>query len=220
MNIRQIAELARNRRTCKAFDPARKIPAEQISELRELLRNAPSSVNSQPWHFVVAAGDAGKARIAKATQPAFPYNAPKILDASHVIVLCVRGDLDAAHLATLLAREEADGRLKTPDALAAQRNTRQHYVDLHRYVRKDLQHWMEKQVFIALGTLLLGAAALDIDACPMEGFDAAILDAELDLHARGLTSAMVVALGYRSADDFNAAQPRSRLPEQALFTEI
>jgi len=29
-----------------------------------------------------------------------------------------------------------------------------------------------------------------------------------------------VALGYRSAGDFNAAAPKSRLPETAVFTDI
>lgn len=220
MDITGITELVRTRHTCKAFDPSRKIPAQLIEQLRDVLRHSPSSVNSQPWHFVLAGTEAGKARIATATQPAFPYNEQKILKASHVVVLCSRVDLDDAYLATLLAREEEDGRIRTAEARTAQCNTRNHYVNLHRYDRKDLQHWMEKQVFIALGSLLLGAAALGIDACPMEGFDPRRLDEELGLRSRGLTSLIVVSLGYRGTDDFNASQHKSRLPEASIFTEI
>ena len=215
-----IARLAQTRYTTKAFDPQRKIPEAAIEELRTLLRNSPSSVNSQPWHFVIAASDAGKARIARATQNGYPYNEAKIRNASHVIVMCTRSDIDAAHLATLLAQEEHDGRLPTAEAKAMQDKTRNFYVNLHRLERKDLQSWMEKQVFIALGTLLLGAVALDIDACPMEGFDARILDEELGLRDKGLTSSIVVSLGYRSPEDFNAKLPKSRLPEQAIFTTL
>ena len=54
----------------------------------------------------------------------------------------------------------------------------------------------------------------------MEGFDAQLLDAELGLAERGLTSTVLVALGYRSGDDFNAKLPKSRLTEAALFTEL
>ena len=59
-----VAQIATTRRTCKAFDPSRKIPEAVLADLRTVLRFAPASVNSQPWHFVVVASDEGKAKIA------------------------------------------------------------------------------------------------------------------------------------------------------------
>ena len=67
---------------------------------------------------------------------------------------------------------------------------------------------------------LLGAAALGLDACPMEGFDADLLDAEFGLPARNLAAVAVAALGYRGPDDWNAALPKARLPAAELFTEL
>lgn len=215
-----IVQHAQQRYTTKAFDPTRKIPPEQIAQIRTLLRHAPSSVNAQPWHFIVASSDEAKARIAQATQPGYAYNEAKIKHASHVIVFCARSDLDAAHLARLLDQEERDGRFATPAAKEGQHTARSFYVDLHRFDQKDVQHWMAKQVYLALGTALLGAATLGLDACPMEGFDARILDEVLGLRPQGLTSLVILSLGYRSPDDFNARQPKSRLPETALFTEL
>ncbi|MBV8261805.1 MAG: NAD(P)H nitroreductase, partial [Paraburkholderia sp.] len=61
---------------------------------------------------------------------------------------------------------------------------------------------------------------LEIDACPMEGFDAKALDEELGLREQGLTALVVVGLGYRSADDFNAKLPKSRLPAASVFTDL
>jgi len=69
-----ISRISQTRHTAKAFDPTRQIPDETIEKLRTLLRNAPSSVNSQPWHFLIASTPAGRARIAKATQGSFTYN--------------------------------------------------------------------------------------------------------------------------------------------------
>lgn len=215
-----LTRFAQGRHATKAFDPARKIPAAVIDELKELIRFSPSSVNSQPWHFVIASSDAARARVARAMQPGYAYNEPKVLRASHVVVLCVRTDMDDAHLAAVLAQEEADGRFANADAKTGQKNTRAFYVNLHRDERRDLSSWMEKQAYLALGTLLIGAATLEIDACPMEGFDAQALDAELGLREQGLTSLVVVSLGYRSADDFNAKLPKSRLPAAAVFTEL
>jgi nitroreductase/dihydropteridine reductase len=217
MNLSQIAK---TRYTTKAYDPTRKIPAEQVAHLQTLLRHAPSSVNSQPWHFVIASTDEGKARIAKATQPAYAYNEGKIKQASHVVVFCARQSIDEAHLQNVLAQEDQDGRFATPEAKAGQHNARSFYVNLHRYDNKDVQHWMEKQVYLALGTLLLGAATLEIDATPIEGFDARILDEELGLRAQGLTSVVIACLGYRSSEDFNARLPKSRLQEASVITQI
>ena len=205
-----ISKIATTRHAAKAFDATKTIPEAVFEELRVLLRHSPSSVNSQPWHFVVAATDAGKARIAQAAHGPYAYNEPKIRNASHVVVLCARTDLDEAYLAALLAQEDQDGRYSSPAAMDAYRQARAAYVNSHRTDRQNLPHWLEKQVYLALGTLLLGAAALELDACPMEGFDAHKLDDMLGLRAQGLASVVLVALGTHSTDDFNAKLPKSR----------
>jgi nitroreductase/dihydropteridine reductase len=218
--MENIARIATTRHTCKAFDPTKKIDASKVDALCTVLRYAPSSVNSQPWHFVIAASDEGKGLIAQATQGGFAYNEAKVRNASHVVVLCARTDLDENHLAAILAQEDADGRFATPEAKAGQNTSRSFYTGLHRNELKDASAWMEKQVYLALGTLLQGAAALEIDACPMEGFDQARLDEVLGLRERGLTSVVLTGLGYRSELDFNAKLPKSRLPTAALITVI
>lgn len=216
-----IARIALNRHTCKAYDPSRKIPAAQVEQLKTLLRYAPSSINSQPWHFIIASSDTGKARVAKAAQQGhYAANGSKILNASHVVVFCARTTLDDAYLTSLLAQEKADGRYPTPESKAAQSKGRSFYSGLHRYDYKDTQHWMEKQVYLALGTLLLGAATLEIDATPIEGFDPRILNEELGLREQGLTSVVIAALGYRGADDFNAKLPKSRFAMERVIGEI
>lgn len=216
-----IASIALSRHTCKAYDPARKIPEEQIEQIKTLLRFSPSSVNSQPWHFIVASSEEGKVRIAKAAQHGvYAANGQKILNASHVIVFCARTTMDETHIAALLAREEADGRFPTQDGKEMQNKGRNYYINLHRFDSKDTQHWMEKQVYLALGTLLLGAAAMEIDATPIEGFDPRILNEELGLREKGMTSVVLAALGYRSPEDFNAKLPKSRLAEEAVISVL
>ncbi|MCA6217091.1 oxygen-insensitive NAD(P)H nitroreductase [Ideonella sp. B7] len=214
-----LAEIARRRYTTKAFDPSRTIPAETMEQLRTLLRFAPSSVNSQPWHFVIASSEPGKALVAQGTQGNFAYNAPKVMRASHVVVLCARTELGDEHLTAVLNQEDADGRFATPEAKAGQANSRGGYVKLHREIG-DTAVWAQKQVYLALGELLLGAAALGLDACPMEGFDPAAVNAALGLNSRGLSAVVLVALGYHAEEDFNAKLPKSRLPAAAVISEI
>lgn len=215
-----ILSAATKRYTAKAYDAQRRIPEEVMQQVYKLLQNSPSSVNSQPWHFIVANTPEGRARIAKAAQGEYAYNAAKINDASHVIVLCSRIDMDDAHLEALLDQEERDGRLIDAQARAGLDAARRGYVNQHRFGDKDLPQWLEKQVYLALGTVLLGAGALEIDATPMEGFDRKIIDEEFGLHAKGLSSLVLVSFGYSSASDFNAGLPKSRLAQEAIFTFI
>ncbi|WP_457318847.1 oxygen-insensitive NAD(P)H nitroreductase [Stenotrophomonas sp. P5_B8] len=215
-----LAPVARRRHTTKAYDPTRALPPAVLHDLLDVLHHAPSSVNSQPWHFLVAASDAARARIARATQPHQPFNTAKITDASHVIVFATRTGIDDAYLAQIIEQETADGRYPSDEAREGQRGALHHFVDLHRHTLGDVEHWMQKQTYLALGTLLLAAGVHGVDATPMEGFDAAVLDAELGLRERGLTSVVLVALGYGSEANFNADLPKSRLPREQVFTHL
>jgi nitroreductase len=77
--------------TCKAYDSSRKFPSGQIEQLRTMLSDSLSSMNSQPWHYVMAASDEGKTHIAKAIQhPVYAADGSKIYNGSHVFVFCAR----------------------------------------------------------------------------------------------------------------------------------
>lgn len=215
-----IVQNAKSRYSTKAFDSSIELSDEQIIAIKELLRLSPSSVNSQPWHFIIASSSSAKERIARATQDDYAFNEQKILNASHVLVLCTKESIDEAYLNLLLENEERDGRFANEEAKQGQRNGRNHFVNLHQTQLKDTSHWMEKQVYLNLGSLLLGASTLGIDAVPIEGFDSKILDDEFALKSKGFKSSVIVSLGTRSQKDFNALLPKSRHAESYLFSEV
>jgi len=215
-----ILAAAKERYAVKAYDPERRVPEQAMQQIYGLLRHSPSSVNCQPWHFIVADNPAGNARMLKGVQGQFGFNEPKVRDASHVVLLCVRTNIDGDHLDSLLEQEARDGRFASEAARTALAGARAGCIAMHRDLDRDLSSWMEKQVYIALGTALLGAAALGVDATPMEGFDRQALDAEFGLDGQGLRSLAMLCFGYRAQDDFNAALPKSRLPEEQVFTFV
>ncbi|NLC99609.1 MAG: oxygen-insensitive NAD(P)H nitroreductase [Gammaproteobacteria bacterium] len=217
----QLIEALQRRYATKAFDATKKLPETVVEQLFALLRLSPSSTNIQPWHFIVASTDEGKARLAQGAGGSYSYNAAKILNASHVVLFCARTQIDDAHLQKVLAAEERDGRfVKAPEVKAAAHNTRLAYLNEHKFTKKDVPHWLEKQVYLNMGSFLLGAGLLGIDAVPLEGIDQAILDAEFGLNERDLTAITAVALGYHADSDFNAALPKSRLAAEDIFTVI
>lgn len=208
------------RYSTKAFNPEKKISEDDFEQVKSLLQMSPSSTNLQPWHFIIASTENGKDRIAKGTRKDFDFNTSKIIDASHVIVFCSRINAHDDYMKHLLQQEDQDGRYSDEEAKQRTYGARNLFTDIHRYDLKDLQHWMEKQVYLNMGNLLLGVAALGIDAVPMEGVDAKVIDQEFQLREKGFTTIGVVSLGYRSEDDFNAKLPKSRLPQDEIFTVI
>ena len=217
-----ITYYAKKRHTTKAYDPNRRIPDETVEKLKELLRFSPSSTNIQPWHFVIASTQAGKERVAKATEK-YPFNRPSILNASHVVVFASRLAVDEDYLQHVLEQEDKDGRFDADKEThkPAMHGGRSLFVNLHKQDFKDVQHWMDKQVYLNLGQFLLGAAALGVDATPMEGIEIPVLDAEFGLREKGYSALFVVPLGYHDPEqDYNASLPKSRLPYSDILTEV
>ncbi len=68
--------------------------------------------------------------------------------------------------------------------------------------------------------MLLAAGIEGIDATPIGGFDEAILTQELQLTEQGLIPSVLLCLGYRSEQDFNAKLPKSRLDKREIFTQL
>jgi nitroreductase len=81
--------------------------------------------------------------------------------------------------------------------------------------------WSSKQAYIALGTGLIAAANLKVDATPMEGFDTEKFDEILGLKEKGLRSVVLLSLGYRDEkNDFLAHLKKVRLPKNKFVTVL
>lgn len=217
-----ITHYAKTRHTAKAYEPSRRISDADMEKVRDLLRFSPSSTNIQPWHFVIAGTDESKARVVKAAERLYPFNVASIRNASHVVVFASRLEADEAYLQQVLAQEERDGRFGAdPEFKARQHAGRSLFVNLHKRDLKDVQHWMDKQVYLNLGQFLLGVATLGIDATPMEGVETRVLDEEFGLREKGYASLLVVPLGYADpAANYNGKLPKSRLTHADILTEV
>lgn len=211
-----IITTSEQRYSAKKFDTNRKIDDATLAKIETLLRTAPSSVNAQPWHYIIAGTEQGRNLIAQAAEEQYSMNIEKIRNASHVVVFCVRDDMDEEHLDAILNQEEHDGRF-TPEKRSAMENGRKFLINLNR---PRMHEWLSRQVFLSFGYTLMGIAALGVDGAPIEGIDVDLLDKRLQLREKGLRSLAVLCLGYHAEDDFNAKLPKSRLPAEYTITHI
>ena len=82
---------------------------------------------------------------------------------------------------------------------------------------EQLAAWMNCKAYIAVGVGLSAAAHAGIDAGPMEGFDPALVDGDLGLTGQNLTSAVLMPVGFRAADDATSAYKKVRYSQDQFF---
>jgi len=196
----------------KAFDAGRSIPDDTWNAIEESLILTPSSFGLQPWHFVVIENKDLRAQLLPQS-----WNQKQVVDCSHFVVLAAKTDLGEKEIDTFLQRT-IDVRGGDLDSLSMYRN-----IMIGFTAGMDsaaLLHWAKLQTYIALGQLMASAAALGIDTCPMEGINPAEYDRLLGLPAKGLTTSVACALGYRSSDDKYAGAPKVRFEKSELLTRL
>ena len=216
-----IISVALKRHSTKAFDASKKpYPGNRPSRSKLYCNTAHPAPTPSHGILLLPARKKVNARVAKSAADNYVFNERKMLDASHVVVFCAKTAMDDAWLKLVVDQEDADGRFATPEAKAANDKGRKFFADMHRKDLHDDAEWMAKQVYLNVGNFLLGVAALGLDAVPIEGFDAAILDEEFGLKEKGYTSLVVVPVGHHSVEDFNATLPKSRLPQNITLTEV
>ncbi|WP_241648666.1 oxygen-insensitive NAD(P)H nitroreductase [Rosenbergiella collisarenosi] len=212
-----ITEIAASRFTTKAYDATRALSEEQVAAILSLLQTSPSTLNLQGWHFHVISTAAGREKIAPAI---FELNSNKVAEAPLAIVFSSINTVSEQHLDALLAQEQQDGRFR--DEASREKNDagRRGYVGRYATSPEAQRHWMDRQLYIALGFLLLGAPALGLQATPIEGFDTHKMDKILGLEEQGLHSVVMATVGYNSDKDFNAQLPKSRFPLDKIITRL
>ena len=80
--------------------------------------------------------------------------------------------------------------------------------------------WNARQVYIALGQLMLAAAMLGVDTCPMEGIIPAEYDKLLGLDGSDYTSVVGCAIGYRHPEDQGATAKKVRFPAEDMIERL
>lgn len=76
-------EIVYGRRSIKVYDPTVKISREEMEEILAKATLAPSSINMQPWRFVVIDSEEGKATLGDLAK----FNKDKVLSSSAVIAV-------------------------------------------------------------------------------------------------------------------------------------
>lgn len=211
----QIIDIFETRYTCKSYNPEKSVNPEDLKTLLNVVRLSPSSMGLEPWQVVVIE----RGEKTKKLQPLCWGVRP---DPSHYIVLVGRN----AHHFTCPSpylehiHQNIQNRPGTLEA-RCEHVQKMLYQDLGLRTEREIESWVDKQVYIAMGNLLTAAAMLGIDSTPIEGMHYAKVQAALvemgafdpdEFHLSGM-----VTLGYTNRQEH---RPKTRRPLEEVVTYL
>lgn len=194
----------------KKMDPSRKVPEDKIERILEAVRMAPTSSGLQPFDVVVVTNPELREKMAQAA-----HGQQQLIDGTAVLVFAAWDNYTEERIDAVFAQSVAE---RGPNPGLEQYYARLKSIYLPRPAEANFEH-AARQAYIGLGLAVTAAAFEEVDATPMEGFDAAAMDEILGLPARGLRSTAILPLGYRDADGdwlVNMKKVR-RAPEEFLI---
>jgi nitroreductase/dihydropteridine reductase len=197
----------------KKYDPSKTVASDKLERILEAIRLTPTSSGLQPFEVLLVSNKEKRAQIQSVA-----WNQPQVTESSHLLVFAAWDNITEAHIDMMfdLTNEQRgfinegwEAYRKQLKGIVAARGDRANFDAAAR------------QAYIALGVALVAAAEEQVDATPMEGFDAAAVDDILGLHARGLRSVFILPLGYRASEgDWLVNLKKVRRSREQLVSEI
>jgi nitroreductase len=197
----------------KKMDSAQAVSEEKVDRIVEAARLAPTSSGLQPYEIIVV-----KSKAVREQMKPKAFGQSQITDGSHVLVFAAWDDYTPERINMMFDLHNTERNSKDE----GWENYRKMLLGSYptRGAEVNFQH-AAKQAYIGLGTALIAAAYEEVDATPMEGFDPAGIDEILGLKARGLRSAVIVALGYRdTAQDWLVNLKKVRRSGAQFVTKV
>lgn len=196
----------------KKFNSQKLLSDAKINTLKRAFNLTATSYGLQPISLVVVQNKNLQNKLV-----AHSYDQQQVAQASHILVICIENEVDAAYISNYFrqvkkVRGTSDAILK-PFKEAMVEN----------FSKKEIQEikdWSKNQAYLAMGNLLTVCALEEIDSCPMEGFEPEAYDRLLDLSNRGLTSVLVMPVGYRAEDDLFSTFKKVRKDMDESIIEI
>jgi nitroreductase len=189
------------------------IPQAKIDNIIEAISLAPTSSGLQPFEVFVVTNQGIKDQIRPVA-----WNQSVVSDCSHLLVFAAWDHYTEDRINTMFDLVNEVRGMKNE----GWENYRQ--MLLKGYPPRDPEinfNHAAKQAYIAFSQAIAAAAFEEVDATPMEGFQASAVDEILDLRAKGLRSCVMLPLGYRDAEnDWLVNLKKVRKPKEDLITEV
>lgn len=207
MNQTNILLSALQRRSAtQSFDETLDVSEEDLCTIEKAFNLTATSYNLQPIRMLVLT----RKQIVDNNLIRHCYGQKQVEQASHVLVICTES-IDKKFIDKHI--DNINSKINTPLGHLLKLKSRLLELFVERANRQNFNTvFATNQAYIAVGNLITSLAILNIDACPMEGFDVVQLSNTLELHRYGLKPAVIIPIGYRSVNDSARTTKKVRRP--------
>ncbi|MDR6919963.1 nitroreductase family protein [Chryseobacterium sp. S-02] len=188
------------------------ISEDKIDKIIEAINLSASSCGIQPYRLFVITNPEVRQRLSEGS-----FN-EQIHASSHLLVFAAFNNITNDYITEYIEMMERERGLEKGEL-----NILKEAVISHFSTQTQEQNaiWSSKQAYIGVGTALIAAAELKVDATPMEGFDPKLFDEVLGLSEKNLHASVIVSLGYRdAANDYLSSAKKVRLPINQFSIKI
>ena len=203
-NKEAFLQIVQDRRSIRTYDENVKISKEEMSEMLTVATKAPSSVNLQPWRFVVIESPEAKAKLA----PLARFNQQQVKTSSAVIAVF-------ADMNNLDYLEEIYGKA-VENGLMPQEVKDQQVVAIRNLLSGITEQQNRETILIDSGLismqLMLTAKAYGYDTNPIGGFEKDQIAEAFDLDKDRYVPVMLLSIG-KAAD---AGYKSYRMPVEQI----
>ncbi|MGX7059252.1 nitroreductase family protein [Vagococcus humatus] len=176
-----------NRHSIRKYKPNQPISREVMTKIIKMTSQTPSSLNLQPWHFVVVDSPEKKAALA----PYFAYN-PQQCETSSAMVF-IFGDLEAVSRTDFIL-DEAVKAGKMPEEVKLRQSKM--IKDIYQnYTDEELQITTVFDGGLVAMSFMLAARYFGYDTCPIGGFDKQHIHQALDIDETRYLPLLALSIG-------------------------
>lgn len=189
------------------------VPQEKVDQIIKAAHLAPTSSGLQPFRVIVVTNPALKEKILP-----IAFGQAQVTAASHLLVFAAWDNYTEERIRGVFSHVNKERGLPDESPSDYEVQLTANYTAKSSDV--NFNH-AAKQAYIGFGMAIAEAALLEVDATPMEGFNADELDALLGLRERGLRSVTILPLGYRAeSGDWLVNLKKVRTPASEFVIEF
>lgn len=188
-NIKKtLLEAYQFRHACKLFDETKKISNEDFDLILETARLSPTSFGMEGVRLLVVTNEELKRKLKPLC-----WNQEQITTCSHLVVLKTKTK-DLQPYSKWTKEKFAERGLPQE----AQDKYMEVYANFHKTLKSDdIYEWGTRQAYILFSSMITSAALLEIDSCPIEGFEKEKVEEELQIDTNEEEVSLICAYGYR-----------------------
>ncbi|HEM3694766.1 TPA: nitroreductase family protein [Streptococcus suis] len=198
MQTNHFNEIMFGRRSVKVYDETVTIDQKEMLDMLNKAITAPSSVNLQPWRFVVVESEAAKAKL----RPMVRFNTKQV-DTASAVVLIFADIQPQEHTEAIYDRAVTEGKMP--------QEVRDYQVPAIMNMYDALSPATMREVVkmdasLAAMQLMLVARSHGYDTNPMSGFDPEEMAATFDLDPERYIPVLMVSIGKAKEPGFDSVR--------------